>query len=159
MINYKDMRSGQHGTVDQGRQTIYILQNHYPERLGKAFIQNLPWTFKMFYKLMMPFIDPVTKEKMNFDLDLRTQIPPEQLVTEYGGDAKFEYDHEKYWPALNELAAARRKEMMDRWEKAGKKVGESELYLKGAGEQAAEPAAEKIAEEVGGNENADVKAA
>ena len=43
----------------------------------------------------------------------------------------FEYEHEVYWPALNELAAKRRAAMVERWETAGKKVGESEWYLRG----------------------------
>lgn len=40
-----------------------------------------------------------------------------------------------YWPALNELAAKKRAMMMERWIKAGKKIGESEYYLRG-GEKA-----------------------
>lgn len=48
-----------------------------------------------------------------------------------GGDVHFEYDHEVYWPALNELAAQRRREQVERWVKAGKRVGEIEGYIKG----------------------------
>ena len=133
LVNYKHCKSGQNASLDQGRQTIYILQNHYPERLGKAFIQELHWTLKMFYKLIAPFIDPVTKEKMNFDPDLREFIPPEQLIKDYGGDVNFVYEHEKYWPAFIGLARSRREAMVKRWEDAGKKIGESEAYLKGDG--------------------------
>jgi hypothetical protein len=51
-----------------------------------------------------------------------------------GGECEFEYDHATYWPALDALAAKRRKEMTERWEKAGKHIGESEVYIRGGDE-------------------------
>lgn len=58
-------------------------------------------------------------------------MPPEQLLKPYGGDVLFDYDHKVYWPALNELAERRRRELTERWERGGKRVGEYEGYLKG----------------------------
>lgn len=46
---------------------LNILQNHYPERLGLALILNVPWLVDMFFKLIKPFIDPVTRDKMWFN--------------------------------------------------------------------------------------------
>ena len=47
---------------------------------------------------------------------------------------EFEYVHDAYWPALNNLAGERRKAFEERWVKAGSKVGESEVYLRGGDE-------------------------
>jgi hypothetical protein len=81
--------------------------------------------------MISPFIDPLTREKLSFDDDLRQYVPPEQLLKSYGGDVDFQYDHAVYWPALNGLAAQRKQEQVERWVKGGKKVGEFEGYLKG----------------------------
>ncbi|KAL9100546.1 MAG: hypothetical protein Q9163_004084 [Psora crenata] len=131
LANFAETRKGQGATVGQGRQVLSILQNHYPERLGRAMMQNLPWLIWGFFKAIGPFIDPLTREKLKFDDDLKKLVPSEQLLRSYGGDLEFEYEHEKYWPALTTLVSKRRAEMIKRWEKAGKQIGESEAYLKG----------------------------
>lgn len=132
LINFNDTKQGQGASVSQGTQTLKILQNHYPERLGRALISELPWYINMFFKAISPFIDPVTRTKMKFNEPLIQHVPKEQLIKESGGDVWFEYDHSVYWPSMNGLAEERRNEMQERWEAAGKKVGESELYLRGA---------------------------
>lgn len=52
-------------------QVLSILQNHYPERLGLSLILHVPWLLDMFFKLIKPFIDPVTREKMKFNPQAR----------------------------------------------------------------------------------------
>ena len=99
---------------------------------------DVPWLLWGFFKAIGPFIDPTTKEKLKFDEDLTKLVPATQLIEKFGGGVKFEYVHEKYWPALNGLAAQRKKEARERWEKAGSKLGESEWYLKGLGEPVSE---------------------
>jgi hypothetical protein len=95
-------------------------------------ISVVPWVVWGFFKLITPFIDPLTREKLKFNEDVRQYVPPEQLWKEFGGDVDFEYDHETYWPALLKICEERRAERKTRWEKAGKQYGESETYLKGA---------------------------
>jgi len=83
----------------------------------------------------MPFVDPVTREKIKFNPDLVKDgfVLPEQLMTAsgWGGSQDFEYVHEKYWPALVALCETERKARMDRWRDLGGVVGLSEWDIKG----------------------------
>ena len=133
IVNFTESRKGQNATVGQAREILSIIQNHYPERLGRALVQEVPWLVWGFFKAISPFIDPVTREKLKFDEDLRGLVPPGQLLKRFGGDVEFEYVHGRYWPALNEEAGRRRGERLGRWERGGGLVGESEFYLGGVG--------------------------
>ena len=70
-----------------------------------------------------------------------------------GGEVDFKYDHSVYWPALDKITTERRRQRKERWEKGGKIVGESEIYLWGGDEPSL--GAGKTAEVAA---NADVKA-
>lgn len=87
-----------------------------------------------FFKLITPFIDPLTREKLKFNEDMALHVPPSQLLRQNGGEVEFEYDHSVYWPALNQMAKAKRTAYVARWEKAGKHLGESEDHLRGGSE-------------------------
>lgn len=120
-------------------QVLHILQTYYPERLGRAYIINIPWLLNAFFKIIMPLVDPVTREKVKFNPKVIEEghISADQLMGAggWGGAVDFEYEHDKYWPALLELTKKRREEQMQRWRAMGGKVGSDEWTIKG-GEKA-----------------------
>lgn len=92
----------------------------------------MPWIVWGFFKIITPFIDPVTRDKLKFNEDMKQYVPAEQLWSlDWAGDLDFEYDHDTYWPALNDLCKQRREARMTRWTAAGAVIGESEDYLAG----------------------------
>ncbi|KAH2120114.1 hypothetical protein KXW75_003373 [Aspergillus fumigatus] len=130
IVNFNETKSGQNASLGQAKQALNILQNHYPERLGRALVINVPFVIWGFFKLITPFIDPLTREKLKFNEDLRQHVPAGHLMKSVGGDVEFRYDHSIYWPALNQLADKRRNEYRQRWIQGGKRIGEFERYLK-----------------------------
>ncbi|ESZ96533.1 hypothetical protein SBOR_3035 [Sclerotinia borealis F-4128] len=133
LINFKSSKSRSNTAPGIGlaREVLSILQTHYPERLGRALIINIPWMVNGFFKLITPFVDPLTKAKLKFNDDLNQHVPPQQLWAEFNGELVFEYDHATYWPALLKTCEERQKDVSERWVQAGKHIGESEIYLKG----------------------------
>jgi hypothetical protein len=83
-----------------------------------------------FFKLITPFIDPMTREKLKFNENLREYVPPEQLYELFGGDCVFDYQHETYWASYVKLAEERREKHFARWKAAGAGIGQSEWDLK-----------------------------
>jgi len=88
------------------KQTVEVLSSHFVERLGNAYIINAPRAFSWFFKLISPFIPPVTKEKIKFCYssnkeDMVKFFEPyfdmDTLPQKYGGNAQFEYDHATFW--------------------------------------------------------------
>lgn len=134
LINFKPSAQWQNTSVPvaTAREVLHVLQNHYPERLGKALIINVPWIVSGFFRLITPLMDPVTRDKLKFNDDMRQYVPPEQLWSaDWGGDMAFDYDHAVYWPALHDLCRRRCEARAARWEAAGRQLGESEDYLAG----------------------------
>eukprot|EP01059_Diplonema_ambulator_P004517 TRINITY_DN14234_c1_g1_i1.p1 TRINITY_DN14234_c1_g1~~TRINITY_DN14234_c1_g1_i1.p1 ORF type:complete len:441 (+),score=48.72 TRINITY_DN14234_c1_g1_i1:68-1390(+) len=78
------------------KQWTHILANHCPERLHKAYLLNYPTVFKIFWMTLKPFLDPVTRSKVNWvaaTTDLERQsyfknegIDPDWFEQEYGGN-------------------------------------------------------------------------
>ncbi|CAN6674471.1 phosphatidylinositol transfer protein Pdr16p [Trichomonascus vanleenenianus] len=133
LIDFKPTKIGKHSklpSISTGREVLSILQDHYPERLGKALLTNIPWLGWTFLKIIHPFIDPLTREKLVFQEPFPNYVPKEQLDEDFGGEVKFEYEHEKYWKIVNEIASKNRKVYMDNFRKLGGTIGLSEYDLR-----------------------------
>lgn len=129
---------GQPTSLGQAKKFLEIVQTYYGERLGRAVCINVPTLFWAFYRLVGPFVDPVTKDKIRFNPDVRTLVPPAQLDKEiFGGDYDFRYKHEEYFPFLDRMCREAREAKMRRWRERGEgKCGMSEFIVKGGMEQA-----------------------
>ncbi|XP_075088659.1 uncharacterized protein LOC107821388 [Nicotiana tabacum] len=90
--------------IKSARETINILQNHYPERLAVAFLYNPPRIFEAFWKIVKYFMDPKTFQKVKFVYPknkdsvelMKSFFDVDNLPTEFGGSATLNYDHEEF---------------------------------------------------------------
>lgn len=159
MIDYAD--KAKNPSLSTARTVLNILQTHYPERLGAAVITHLPWLLHTFYKLITPFIDPLTRSKMIFNpvpdeaglwrsAEARDQgqddaklFELDQLVKDsWLGSAPFIYSHHLYWSALLSMTQIRRTVMIRVWRDLGGVVGIKEWDVKVALHDHLNPAAE-----------------
>ncbi|PWN98449.1 hypothetical protein FA09DRAFT_357233 [Tilletiopsis washingtonensis] len=131
LINF-DHRSRNPTSIANAKLMLYILQNHYVERLGVALCINVPWIFKAFWSGIQPFIDPVTKSKCKFDEAIKDEVPLEQLSADFGGELDPKYNHDAYWPELVAVCKQRRDDMLRRFrESCNSEVGASEWVILG----------------------------
>lgn len=125
IIDYENMNMFNATPPSVSKKFLDILSNHYPERLGKAFMINPSWYLWVFFKLLGPFLDPATKEKIHFvrvskqkeNRQNGTEVEPgtggwtnifefidqDQLPDKYGGNHSFVYDHKTYWAFFSNL--------------------------------------------------------
>jgi len=97
--NYSSM--GGLGMTKISKEIVDILQDHYPERLGTAFVINAPFMFEVFWRVISPFLDDVTKQKLHMlkgkDLSkLHDAVDLNQLEEEYGGTDPYVYKFEDH---------------------------------------------------------------
>lgn len=90
--------------LKSARETINILQNHYPERLGIAILYNPPRVFEAFWKIVKYFLDNKTFQKVKFVYPknkdsvelMQSHFDEENLPTELGGKSTMNYNHEEF---------------------------------------------------------------
>uniref|UniRef100_A0A5B7A0X7 Putative random slug protein 5-like n=1 Tax=Davidia involucrata TaxID=16924 RepID=A0A5B7A0X7_DAVIN len=90
--------------IKSARDTVNILQNHYPERLAVAFLYSPPRIFEAFWKVVKYFLDTKTFQKVKFVYPknkesvelMRSYFDVDNLPTEFGGKATLNYDHEEF---------------------------------------------------------------
>ncbi len=92
------------------RQTLKILQDYYPERLGIAVCIDAPTIFWTFFEIIKPFIDRRTATKIHFctrrakegtkqhmQTLMRQLFHPDELEIELGGRSTWQYSNEEYF--------------------------------------------------------------
>ncbi|CAI5508081.1 unnamed protein product [Closterium sp. Naga37s-1] len=104
LIDFRGWSMRKAPPLKTSREVLSILQSHYPERLGAAVIYNPPAVFEAFWKVIRPFIDPVTFNKILFvnpskpDMVKRLEgiFDLDRLEEAFGGRSKWTYDHARY---------------------------------------------------------------
>lgn len=71
------------------RDIVVPFGDHYPETLGIAIVQDLPWYVRLFVTIIWPFVDNRTRRTVRFlrteDIPRQPEISEEQLLSECGG--------------------------------------------------------------------------
>lgn len=75
------------------KQSMELLQNHYPERLGLSLVVSPPWFFTVLFTIVSPFMNAVTRSKIHvvsgsgekLKKGLLVYIAEDQLEVQYGG--------------------------------------------------------------------------
>ncbi|XP_024012128.1 phosphatidylinositol transfer protein PDR16 isoform X2 [Eutrema salsugineum] len=110
LIDFTDWTLSTSVPIKSARETINILQNHYPERLAVAFLYNPPRLFEAFWKIVKYFIDAKTFIKVKFvypknpeSVELMSSFFDEKnLPTEFGGKALLQYNYEEFSKQMNQ---------------------------------------------------------
>lgn len=68
--------------------------DYFPETLGYCVIVDSPWLFSGCWKLIRPWVDPKTAEKIRFIKanELNEFLDEELIFEELGGKLKFDFD-------------------------------------------------------------------
>ncbi|KII94958.1 hypothetical protein PLICRDRAFT_33786 [Plicaturopsis crispa FD-325 SS-3] len=100
IVDYKSTTLRTNPSISVASKVLHILQQHYVETLGRALVVNLPYLLNFFYKGISPFLDPVTRDKMRFNPDLRELIPDEHLDADFGGKFEYKFEPVSYWEQI-----------------------------------------------------------
>jgi CRAL/TRIO domain/CRAL/TRIO, N-terminal domain len=95
-------------SMSVSKATLQIMQNHYPERLSHAFLFDAPSFFLPLFRMLRPFIDPVTFGKIHFvqQADAHTNpvctsvLDPSTTPEEYGGHFKYQFNVDEYFKEI-----------------------------------------------------------
>jgi len=119
--------------MSMARAFLNTFQDHYPERMGLALLIHIPFYINVFLKIVRPFVDPTTREKIKLNPLVAEDglVARDQLVKDgWGGDIDFEYEHEQFFPTLVKMSCERKECWMAKWKKLGGTVGTKEWDYK-----------------------------
>ena len=85
VIDYDGFSISKTPSMSASKNTLTILQDHFCERMYRAYICNPPFVFRSFYAMIKPFVDPVTKQKVCWCVGKKGL---EQIVEDVGGSEK-----------------------------------------------------------------------
>ena len=99
-------------------ETLHIMQEHYPERLGLAVCYDPPSVFAVFWKLISPFIDVKTKSKIRFvqprgdkqkaAKKMNATFHPNTIDSDMGGRVDATWDLDEYKVFLQRYDAVKK---------------------------------------------------
>jgi hypothetical protein len=97
-------------SVKVTHETANVLQNHYPERLGIAILYNPPKFFEPFYKVVKPFLEPKTANKVKFVYSddpetskiMEDLFNTDEIESAFGGKDTDGFDINKYAERMKE---------------------------------------------------------
>jgi hypothetical protein len=75
---------------------IKCFEANYPESLGTVLVYKAPWIFNTIWSIIRGWLDPVVAGKVHFcktESDLEEFVPKSQIISELGGDEKWEYKY------------------------------------------------------------------
>lgn len=104
LIDFNGWSLNTNVSIKTARDIIYILQNHYPERLAIVVLYSPPKIFEAFWKVVKYFLDQKTFKKVKFVYPnnkdsvelMKTLFNAENLPGEFGGKATLNYNHEDF---------------------------------------------------------------
>jgi hypothetical protein len=86
VIDYNGYSLSNAPPMKTSREVLSILQDHYPERLYRAYCIRPPYVFYGFYSIISPFIDPVTKDKIRMLTNADMNNPHNKLFEDIDRD-------------------------------------------------------------------------
>ncbi|GJV22602.1 phosphatidylinositol transfer protein 3-like protein [Tanacetum coccineum] len=102
-------------SIKSTKETAHILQDHYPERLGLAILYNPPKLFEPFWKVVKPFLEPKTANKVKFvysdDANTKSIMESlfyiDKLESAFGGKNGAKFDFKIYADRMKDDDAKR----------------------------------------------------
>jgi hypothetical protein len=91
VADYTGFKLSDSGQTSLSKKILETVQNHYPERLHRAYLFNTPLIFRFAWAMAKPFIDADTRQKVVFcsgkDIDkfVNNVLEPEKLEPGLGG--------------------------------------------------------------------------